>query len=198
MLQAPQPLNARSLRFSRLPKNIFQHMPQMRMRMRDRPREMELLTRHTSRTGILPAVSFTKRPRKEKMRDARNEHVSPESQITLQQRHRCSELTCLKLGPSYVQACQRLICRLIFFMFSKHLGLANSHDQLWVRCLCGCMAATHSATLPSSRWNLVDLLSPSRPKLVATFHGYSNIWSVHAQALACLQDRSRTFERADE
>jgi hypothetical protein len=58
--------------------------------MRDRPREMELLTRHTSSTGILPAVSFTKRPEKEKMRDARKEHVSPESQITLQQRHSCA------------------------------------------------------------------------------------------------------------
>jgi hypothetical protein len=55
------------------------------MRINDRPKEMELLTRHTSRTGTLPAVSFTNKPENEKMRDARNEHVSPESQITLQQ-----------------------------------------------------------------------------------------------------------------
>lgn len=86
MLQAPQqPLKMSSLRFSRLPKNSCQRMPHKCMRIKDRPKEMELLTRHTSRTGTLPAVSFTNKPENEKMRDARNEHVSPESQITLQQ-----------------------------------------------------------------------------------------------------------------
>lgn len=50
----------------------------------ERPSETELLTRHTSSTGTRPAVSFTKSAEKEKIRDDRNEHVKPLSQISLQ------------------------------------------------------------------------------------------------------------------
>lgn len=62
-----------------------------------RANEMELRIKHTSRTGILPPVSFTHRDEKLKMRDARNAHVKPEFQTRLQST-RCSGALSYKQG----------------------------------------------------------------------------------------------------
>jgi len=51
--------------------------------MKESPTDIELLIRHTSRTGTLPAVSLTNRAENEKMRLAKNEQVRPESQMSL-------------------------------------------------------------------------------------------------------------------
>jgi hypothetical protein len=84
-------------------------------------------------------------------------------------------------------------------VYQHYLGLANSHDQLWVSCLYGCMASSSAAAapLPSSRWELVVWL-PSKPTNVTKLLWRTDSWSVQDEAVPCLEDQSRTFERAVE
>eukprot|EP00878_Enallax_costatus_P046348 GHUV01056221.1.p1 GENE.GHUV01056221.1~~GHUV01056221.1.p1 ORF type:complete len:167 (+),score=30.04 GHUV01056221.1:61-501(+) len=89
MEQAPQhPLAHSNSLFLRWPN--FGDMPVLVISTMVRANEIELRIKHTSRTGILPPVSFTQSDDQLKMRDAKKAQVKPEFHICLRKR-KCSE-----------------------------------------------------------------------------------------------------------